>query len=144
MNPIIDLFEEELSKDLRTKSHYHGDVIRNIFIVSGFVMLFTLPVFKDLVSVPFYVSSLIIIFLGLFAGLTNPFKKWVIGLNVLVSAVGVIVFEYYAVNQYFLINEDERVKWFFIVNMGLAIAFFIAFYYGTRTFKAMFLPKDKE
>ena len=117
--------------DSMNTNHYHGDTIRKLFLTGGGMMLIALPFFQSFVPYPVFVSIFAALTVAFFAGVMTPHQnKWVMPLNVLVAAAAVIVFEYYAVQAYL----EGRVP-FFAVNQILALVFFAAFYYATKTLR---------
>lgn len=117
--------------------HYYGDMIRVLFLIAGIIMLLGLPFFKDLLPIPYIIPILTILVVDFFAGLTNPKLNWVIALNLIISLFGFLVFEYTAVS-----NFSDSHKSFAFVNQILAIIFFIALYYSTKTLRGFLLKKD--
>ena len=94
-------------------------------------MLVTLPFLGNLVPVPFFVSLILILFLAILAGITNPAQRWINFVNTVAAAAGFIGFEYYAIDAYKL----DKGLFYFAVNQILAIIFFIALYYSTKTLR---------
>ena len=124
---------------MRKFPHYYGDVVRLFFLLAGIVMLLALPLLTDILPVPIYISILAILFLIFVAGLTNPAQKWVSVLDIIMSAIGFVVFEYYAA-KIFSQNIDF---FFFLVNQTLAAFFLFAFYFATKTLRG-FLVKERK
>ena len=110
--------------------HYYGDTVRKLLIGAAIVMLVGLPIFNDRLPVSAPISIVAILILGLFAGLTNPRKIWVSVVNAIFSVIGIFIFEYYAVQTYDLADL------LFWANQALAIIFFIALYYSTKSWRA--------
>lgn len=115
--------------------HYYGDMVRRLFILASIVMLIMLPVLKDTISVPLLVSVLIVIVIAFFAGLTNPLQKSAAFFNMLISAGGLVFFEYQAVLSY----VPEKITYLFGTNQILALIFFFALYYSVKTLRGMML-----
>jgi len=113
--------------------HYYGDIVRRLFIVGGMVMVVTYPFFKDRIIAPAIFSVLAIVIVGLAAGLTNPRQQWVMVLDVCISVLGLVFFEYYAITQTATFEEL-----FFWMNQLLAAIFFAAFYYSVKTLRGSF------
>ena len=64
---------KEMEKELpKIMPHYYGGVVRTLFMVAAIIMLVTLPMFDELLSIPTFFSICSILILGLVAGLTNP------------------------------------------------------------------------
>lgn len=138
ISKIIDFFvklshTQVMVQDTRSMMHYYGDSVRKIFVGAAVIMLLFLPFYTDRIPFSYSASIFTIVFLGVIAGVTNPLQKWVIVLNTLISAGGVAVFEYMAINNY------EFLSLFFWINQLLAVLFLIALYFNTKTFRGMVL-----
>ena|SRR3989344_1853608 len=118
--------------------HYYGDVVRKLFLAAAVIMLVTLPFFNERLPVSVMVSLLIIVGIGLFAGITNPVKFWPAFIDTAVSIVAVVVFEYYAVVFYQTYSAKDALFW---LNQGLAVMFMFALYFSTKTFRGMILGR---
>lgn len=129
----------DLLRNMPTR-HYYGDLARILFICGGLIMLTTLPILGNIVPVPYFVSIILILVLSVLAGVTNPVQKWINLVNVFVSVVAFVVFEYYSVDAY----THTKGFFFFFVNQVLAIIFFVALYYCTKTLRGKLQNTNKE
>lgn len=120
--------------------HYYGDIVRKLFLLSAALMLFLLPFFTDYIPVSTNLAILIILSLGVFAGVTNPQQKSVAVINTVVAVAGVTVFGFYAIDSYLQYSYRNLYFW---ANQTLAIIFLFALYYSTKTFRAEFLKAVK-
>jgi hypothetical protein len=114
--------------------HYYGDHVRQIFVVTGALMLIMAPflVNRAPALLPFQIGGAII--LVILAALTNPKKIWVLMTDSLASGVGVIVFESLAIAAYASGN------WLaFIALEVVTIAFLFALYFSLKTVRTMML-----
>ena len=69
------------------------------------------------------------------AGLQSPNKNWVTRTNTIVAAIGSGLFQYKAIS-YYIASTPFTISWlFFTVNQVLAILFFIALYYSSKTMR---------
>lgn len=118
--------------------HYYGDIVRKLFFAAAVLMLAGLPFFSDRLPVSTVESLVIIVAIGFFAGLTNPVEPFPAIINTLASAIGVVVFEYFAVLTYQLNSASDLL---FLADQALAIIFLFALYYGTKTLRAMMLDE---
>lgn len=125
---------------IRAGAHYYGDMVRALFLAGAVVMLVALPFFTNLLPVPATIAIFIILAVGTIAGLTNPKQKWVMILNVLISTMAFIVFEYYATVAF----TSYSVSNFFLLNQTLALIFFVAFYYSMKSLRGSLLDKDQQ
>lgn len=122
-----------MAQGTNTLMHYYGNLVRKLFIIAAVLMLIFLPVYNDKIPFPYSFSIFTIVFLGIVAGVTNPLQKWVIILNTAISAGGVAIFEYMAINKAVLLTV------FFWMNQLLALLFLVALYFSTKTFRGMVL-----
>ncbi|TSC82550.1 MAG: Uncharacterized protein G01um101419_556 [Parcubacteria group bacterium Gr01-1014_19] len=123
---------EKTSKEDPGHYHYYGDDIRKIFVGVGVVMLLALPFFNNILPVPAFISIISILVISLAAGLTNPRKQWTAIINTIASVIGLAVFEYYAVDAATRYSESSAL---FFVNQVIALAFFLALYLSTKTWR---------
>src|SRR3989344_3298708 len=132
---------ETLKNEKRLTRHYYGDLVRFLFMLAAIIMLITLPFLIGKLPVPLYISIMVILAIGVLAGITNPLQKWISILNGLISTAALFVFEYYAVNSF----TTSGVKTlYFIVNQLLALVFLFALYYSIKTIRAMFLKEKPQ
>lgn len=134
LNEFFDTFKIEKKISL----HYYGDMVRALFMIAAIVMLITLPFVKELLPVPLPISILAILFLGIFAAVTNPIQMWTITANVIVSIVAFLVFEYFSIDAFNKFSIESLLFW---VNQTLSVIFLFAIYYSTKTVRGMFLMK---
>ena len=110
--------------------HYYGDMVRGLFLVAGIIMLVASPFFKE--EIPASLSVVPIIVVVLLAGLTTLRYQWVLMLNVIVSFMGVAVFEYVALYA-------NATGTFFWINQVLAVLFLFSAYYSTKTLRGTYM-----
>ncbi|MBI2011379.1 hypothetical protein HYS91_01290 [Candidatus Daviesbacteria bacterium] len=125
-------------QEYRFIPHYHGDKVRILFIIAGIIMILGLPFFQELIHLPLYSSFLGILALGFIAGLTNPRQMWVALLDTCISIAALVIFEYYAIHSF---NQESLI--FFWTNQILALLFFAALYFSTKTLRGFFFRKPK-
>lgn len=114
--------------------HYHGDITRSLLVVAATLMLVGIPFFKDRVPFPLSLTIIVVVVLIFLAGLTNPKQVWLTFLEVVASASGFFVFEYYALFKFTNFTDI-----FFWANQTLALLFFFAFYFSTKTLRGFYL-----
>lgn len=114
--------------------HYYGDQVRIILFLTGLVMLGGLPYFKDLIPTPANYSIFAIVVIAFLAGFTNPKQVWTIYLDLVVSLVGFLVFEYFAIT-----NSSDLSSGFFLINQLLALLLLVAFYFSTKSLRGFYL-----
>lgn len=115
-------------------THYYGDTVRIFLITGAVLMLVTLPVFRNLISMPLWLSLIAILAIGVAAGLTNPVRAGSAWLNVFIAGAALLIFEYYAVDAY---GRYGFGSFLFIADQLLALDFLIALYYSVKTVRGM-------
>ncbi len=119
--------------------HYHGDVVRILFMMAAIIMLISLPVFKLNIGLPSVFSTIAILILGLTAGFTNPKLIWHGVVNLAVAVVGFLVFMTYMVDSY----GGESTAFFF-TNVVLSFIFILAVYFSVKTLRGLMLGNSKQ
>lgn len=114
-------------------THYYGDQIRRIFMVSVVLMVIGLPFMLDVFALPLYIGIIAILILSYMAGLTSPKQPVIIWLNAIVSSAGFVVFEKYALELF-----AKNTIWLFIANQLLGILFLAAIYFSIKTIRALY------
>jgi hypothetical protein len=122
-----------------TTPHYYGDTIRKLFFAAAFVMLFFMPFFNTYIPLSIRQGLLVILALSLFSGLTNPKLMWIAVMDMIISAVSVFIFGYYAVDAYLQYTAKDLYFW---VNHILAVLFLVSLYFSIKTVRG-FLLKPK-
>ncbi len=118
----------------KTYAHYYGDIVRRLFLTAAVIMLVTLPYVSSQLSTPLSIIGIVAI--GFFAGLMNPISHWPVYVNTAIAGGAVVIFEAYAVNFY---QTSSLTGGLFLINQVLAILFLLAFYFSTKTIRAMVL-----
>lgn len=136
---MADFWESFRNEKLLTR-HYYGDVVRFLFLLAAVIMLITLPFLNPSLPVPLVFSILVILLIGIVAGVTNPLQKGTAIITTGISSIALVVFEYYAVSTYLVSSFTNLL---FIINQILALIFLFALYYSTKTLRAKLIEKDK-
>ncbi len=134
-NIFMQLFKSELKQTVITEpdlTHYYGDRVRQIFFIAGVIMLIGLPFVNSSYAIPALVSILAILLLDFLAALVSPRQAWVTVVNNITAALGIIIFEMFAIQAF--AREDEL---FFLANQLLALLFLVALYFNTKTIRGM-------
>ena len=116
--------------------HYYGHIVRRLFLGAGVIILITLATAKHVLPFGTSLSILMILVVSFFAGMTNPFQKWVIILDTCIALAALIIFEQHAVTGY--VSLVDPLFW---VNQLLAVVFFFAFYFATKTLRSAFFSR---
>lgn len=116
-------------------AHYYGDIVRKLFIAASIIMIATLPFFTELIGVPFVISIITMVVIAFLAGWQSPNKNWITRINTLAAAVGFGLLQYKTIS-YYLASTPTTISWlFFTINQVLAVLFFIALYYSSKTMR---------
>ena len=134
-----DILERIINEKKLTR-HYYGDLVRVLFMAAAIIMIVTLPFLTSDLPVSFLISIFAILVIGILAGVTNPLQKWTTIMDTIIAVLGLLAFEYFAVNTYL---EKSYSNLFFLTNQILALIFLFALYYSTKTLRAMFLKNKK-
>ncbi len=116
-------------------SHYYGDYLRRLFLVGAVASIIVLPFYPNLIP-PFSILSVIIISLVIvvFAGITSPKTRSIVSIEILISSLLFIIFQYYTVLGY----KFDSFPLSFIRQI-LALIFIVSLYYGVKTYRGMLM-----
>lgn len=120
---------------METIPHYYGNIVRNIFLICGILLLVTLPFLKDSISSPLFFSIFSILVLTFFAGVTTPKHRGIIVSDIGISIVFFGLFTYRAVSHF-----DRIWDLFFLTHIVLACLCLLAFYWSLKTFRWLNSP----
>lgn len=135
-NEYMEDLLDRIRNEKKLTRHYYGDLVRILFMTAAIIMIVTLPFLTPDLPIPFLISIFAILIIGILAGITNPLQKWTTITDTIISTIGLLVFEYFAVTTYI---EKSYTNLFFITNQILAVIFLFALYYTTKTLRAMVL-----
>lgn len=122
--------------------HYYGDTVRQLFLAAGIIIALSIPFFAHLIPVPNLISLAVVLVLVFLAGYTSPRKKMVIMIDVLTSALAILVFGNHASLIWSSNHKDWHSTIFFWMLITLVIIFIFAFYYSVKSFRWMFLKNQ--
>lgn len=119
----------------RNVSHYYGDVVRALFVLSAILIFITESIAEDrLLSPAMTIVTLLAIVLA--AGITNPRQRWIHWTNTGIAIVGLLVFGTSALERYRagvgLTFKDALVSL-------IALIFLVTLYFATRTLRGLIL-----
>ncbi|HEY4486125.1 MAG TPA: hypothetical protein VJB70_00115 [Candidatus Paceibacterota bacterium] len=135
-------FTAKVIENLRKGSHYYGDIVRRLFFIEGVVILLALPLYLHIITFPiFYIIGLAVLLI-LAAGTASPAQHWTSSLNLLLSMVGLVAFEWFALSVYQdSSHSDFHRTLCFWLNHFLALGFAVALYFSVKTARWQFLGK---
>lgn len=136
-----DKLKELISLPPSLAPHYYGNTLRVLMVLGGVIMLGTLPFFTDMISEPIFISLLSILALSVLAGVVTPRLRGIIIVDTIIAAAAFLIFENKAVLAY---KEFGLIDAYFAVNQVLALIFFLASYFGTKTVRWFFTKKSLE
>jgi len=128
---------EENIPQHRSQPHYHGDEVRDLFLISALIIVFAKSTGAEIpLSTTGAVASAAILVIA--AGIVNPKQIWIHWFNALLAIIGTLLFGRAAVAHY----SSARVSIFepsFIYVEALAILSLIALFFTTRTIRGILL-----
>ena len=128
-----DFFEQSRPAK-HTKAHYYGDVVRQLFLASGILILLTMPIYKQILPIDFIVITFFVVVLALAAGVTTPSQKWIIVVDTIISMIFLLTFQYFSFTYY---AYDSFI--IFLIRQLIAIIFLFSLYYSVKTLRAICL-----
>ncbi len=121
-------------------THYYGDTVRRLFIASGVIILLGSPFFYEMLARFILLSAIGAVVIAVVAGVSSPRSRMTQILFLIVSAIGVTLFESYAAYAYLYFSFGMKEILFFLSSQTLAVLFFLALYYSTKTVRWMSRP----
>ena len=120
----------------RSAMHYHGDVVRVLFVASALLMLGaeTLGGEMPLSTVGIVAFAIVLV---VAAGITNPAQAWIHYLNFIIAVCGAGVFGLFAIERYQVSHTFVEVT--YLSAEALALIFLFAVYYTTKTVRGILL-----
>ena len=133
MNAMVDHVPDTYEELI---PHYHGDVLRQLFIAAVILMLVGAPFYANALQIqlPFLIIGALVL-AGL-AALANPHKKWIFVVSAIAAGAGFVIYELWALQQY---AGSSWVQ--FILREVIALVFLIAFYFSMKTVRAFMLGR---
>ncbi len=127
---------ETLTTRHTTVTHYHGDIVRRLFLAAGALMLATTPFFQTRLPVSAYVGMAVVLVLDIAAAMMNPLMRRLAYFESLAALIGCATFEFYAIRDF---DVSDPLFW---TNQALALLFFFALYYAVKTARAAALHQQ--
>lgn len=115
--------------------HYFGHTIRRFFFAIAFIMLATLPLFKNELAIPVVYSVFAIIAVTFAAGYTNPHSRGILVFDGVVAVLGLLVFGFSSVTGYSDYGMDSIRQVLFYTNQVVALCFLAAFYFSVKSLR---------
>lgn len=134
--------EDRMWQRLRPPDHYYGDITRRFFIAAGIIILSGMPFFAEYLPSMLAVSALGTVLVAVIAGAVSPSSKWAQAVSLIVSTAGVLFFESYAAYAYSYLSFRGTGILFFVLTQVLALLFFFALYFSTKTMRWMISNGD--
>lgn len=112
--------------------HYYGDIVRILLLGAAILMLAGAPFYTIVLqeALPFLVPGAIVAVA--LAALTSPRSRFVMRLDAVVSGVGAVAFEYWALATY---HGNFPIE--FTLRQIIALICMFAFYYSLKTLRGM-------
>jgi hypothetical protein len=133
----IDPEGGEIVPQHRSQPHYHGDEVRDLFLVSALIIIFAKSTGAELpLSTTGAVASAALLVIA--AGISNPKQVWIHWFNALLAVIGTLLFGRAAVAHY-SVPGANLVEPSFIYVEALALLSLIALFFTTRTIRGILL-----
>ena len=127
-NPLGSLSQSKFS-------HYYGDYLRRLFFVGAVASIVALPFYPELIPSLNVLSVIIVALITvIFAGITSPVSRGVVLVEILISSLFFIVFQYYTVLNYGIDYPSLS-----FIRQVLALIFLVSLYYGVKTYRGMLM-----
>lgn len=111
--------------------HYYGDLIRKQLFFAAFIIMIAALVDHELQSLYLLFGLFGVVAFTVLAGLTSRNNRAILAIEVLVSAIMFLIFEYYAIVAYSKYHDFSEGAFFF--RQLIAVIFLIILYYSTKT-----------
>lgn len=125
-------FVKQAEREMSSSEHYYGDYVRRLFLISAFVWIAVMPFTKNFTKQSIIITVFGMLVLVIAAGLTSPAKYFTAILNIIISLIAVVFFEWSAINLYIPASAGGFLFWIFQL---LTINFLFALYYGGKTLR---------
>jgi len=138
INDEYGLDESPSETKKRLLPHYHGDIVRYLFLTSAILLILNLPVSKG-PSLPLPLAIICMVILVISAGFTNRLKKAVVATDFIISVVGFFIAETYSVHIYKTTPFDGKD---FFTYLAISVLLFFATYFSIRSIVRLFSAKS--
>lgn len=128
-----------MDKDIETTQptikhpHYYGGLVRKHLFLAGFTIMIAALIDSELRNFYLFVGLFGVVGITVLAGLTSPQKRTVMAIDVLVSAIMFLIFEYFAIAAYARYENFSDSVFFF--RQLIAVIYLITLYYSTKTMR---------
>lgn len=120
--------------------HYYGDIVRLCFVAAGLLLLVTILVDKELLSLYLTIGVVGVLGMVVLAGLTSPRTFVVLIIEAVVAGLAFIFFEYVAIARYEAVESlDDGI---FFLRQALALIFLVALYFSVKSIRGMWFGPD--
>lgn len=127
--------EAEPLSPAKRHPHYYGDLVRKQLFFAAFIIMIAALLDKELRNFYLIVGLFGVVGITVLAGLTNPQKRGrgIVFVDVLVSAIMFLIFEYYAISAY--IRYESFTYNIFFFRQLIAVVYLVVLYYSTKTMR---------
>lgn len=134
-DPAVKYSEQPLRiTKIRGVISYLSENVSRMFLVAGFLILLSLPFFRNDLSKGLLPLSIFgVIILVFLAGFTSKKYRWTVVLDAFISMCGLLIFSYQSVTVYTSYGTI-----FFGINLTLSIIFLLSFYFTIRIIRDWF------
>jgi len=116
--------------------HYHGDIVRQLFITMAAFMLIAAPFYAETLrnELPFEIVGALV--LAALAALMNPHQKSIFLAGAIAAGAGFVIYQTWALYTY---SESSWMQ--FVLREIAALLALVAFYFSMKTIRAFIFHK---
>ena len=114
-------------------THYYGETVRQLFLAAAVLMLVGAPLYAEDIALQGPELVIAAIVLAIVAGVMSPQMRLAKLASIIVSIVGAIIFELWALTGYLATGVPSIA---FLIRQAIALVFFLALYLSIKTSSA--------
>lgn len=111
--------------------HYHGEIVRRLFMAGGAALLILTPIVRDVLPLRASILLLLTFLLAILAGITNPKHVWIMFSDIVVASVALFIFQYAAISGITGGDPTHAI----LIRQAFAINFFFALYFAAKSLR---------
>lgn len=114
-----------------TQPHYYGNLVRKQLFFAAFVIMIAALVDSELRSLYLLFGLFGVVAFTVLAGLTSKTNRKVLKIEIFVSAIMFLIFEYFAIDAFGKYQSFSNGSYFF--RQLISVIFLVILYYSTKT-----------
>ncbi len=112
-----------------------NNIVSKLFLFAAIIMLVTYPSFRTfLPQYPIFMIGAIAL-LSVMAGLTTSKRRWMVGIDIIISLFAIVYFENHAITY----AQIPSLIGIFLTDQGLVFTFVIALYFSVKHFRKVMI-----